>query len=143
MKKGRTKHAMVIVLALGSAAAACLDMTPINDVPVVAGDAGIDVLVSSATAANTCFQCSSGAAEVGPSCKDEYAACVADPKCFSLFVCGIPRGCYAPGTDLVECLTACGIAAGLSGVSDPAVPPFLALHGCATTSCAAACASSP
>lgn len=56
---------------------------------------------------------------------------------------GLPKGCYAPGQDLIACLTACGISAGLTGADDPAVRPFLALYTCATTSHKDACAAGP
>jgi len=128
---------LLTLVALGATAAACVDVTPITDVPS-SSDAGADVFSPSVTA-SACFQCSSGEAEGGPSCGTEYAACNGDPRCLSMFMCGIPRGCYRPGRDLVQCLTACGAAAGLTGLDDPAVPAFLALYSCATSTCSAAC----
>ncbi len=123
----------VFTVALG-----CVDVTPITDLPDAGAAATTDASVSPAVAMSACFGCAGSA---GVSCKDTYAACEADPKCLSLFLCGIPRGCYAPGQDLVACLTTCGIRAGLTGIDDPAVPPFLALYTCAAASCSAECAS--
>jgi hypothetical protein len=137
-------RSMIALLVLGLAGAAgtiaCVDVTPITDVPVDL-DAGIDVSVSPLVSQGPCFQCASGAAEAGPSCGNEGATCVADTKCLSFFLCGIPRDCYAPGTDRIECLTACGTAAGVTGLDDPGLLHFGALYRCATTTCAAECGS--
>lgn len=128
--------AVLVIAACGILVAACVDVTPLT---APASDAGVDVVVSTSVAASTCYACTTGADEPGPSCRAEYETCKGDPKCLSLFLCGIPRGCYAPGQDLVACLSACGAAAGLSGIDDPSVTPFLALYGCATTTCGAGC----
>jgi hypothetical protein len=141
MQKSLVAIAIFVILGIGASAGGCLDVTPITDVPAI--DAGPDVSVSASLAATPCFQCSAGSSEGGPSCGAEYAVCRADAKCITLFLCGIPRGCYGAGQDLIACLTACGIAAGLTGIDDPAVAPFVALYGCATTSCSSACTSVP
>jgi hypothetical protein len=134
---------MAVLLALGfvaTATAACVDVTPITQAEV-ATDAGADGSVSPEVARNACFVCAAGANDGGgASCTGEYAACTGDSKCLSIFLCGIPLGCYAPDTNLVACLASCGVAAELTGVDDPAVAPFLALRACATTSCSAPCA---
>ncbi len=128
-------------LAISAASAACVDVAPITDVPVA--DAGVDAAVSTLVETSACFQCATGANETAPSCGADYAKCAADPKCLSLFLCGMPKGCYAPGQNLVSCITTCAIAAGLTGADDPAVGPFVALYLCATTTCAEGCASTP
>jgi hypothetical protein len=133
---------LVTLAFVATTAAACVDTTPITDVPADASDAGIDVSVSPAVAADACFACTTGGAGGAAGCKDEFATCTGDPKCLAVFLCGIPRGCYAPGQDLIACLTSCGVAAGLTGIGDPAVAPFLALHACATTACPSACSPS-
>lgn len=142
MQISHRSMSIVTILGLAGAAAAvgCVDVTPVTDVPFEA-DAGVDASISSFVSKTACFECSTGASEVGPSCATEYASCAADPKCLALFLCGIPRGCYAAGQNVVECLTACGFAAGLTGADDPAVGPFLGLYLCATTTCAAGCGS--
>ncbi|MDB5220157.1 MAG: hypothetical protein JWO86_8084 [Myxococcaceae bacterium] len=139
---------MALLLALGfvaAATAACVDVTPFTDADV-ASDAGVAVAVADLpeVAKSACFACAAGGSDGGgASCPDEYAACSADPKCLSIFTCGIPLGCYAPGTDLIACFSSCGVAAGLTGIGDPAVAPFLALRGCMATSCSAPCAGDP
>jgi len=130
------------MLGAASAIVACVDVTPITDVPVDP-DAGVDAGVSPVVEPTACLACSTGAKETGPSCSAEYAKCAADPKCLSLFSCGLPRGCYTGQKNLLDCLTTCGIAAGLTGADDPAVAPFMALYLCATTSCSAECVSTP
>lgn len=147
MQMSHRSLSIVAILGLVGAAAAvgCVDVTPITEVPVAAdagAEAGAEASVSSLVATGACFECATGASEAGPSCGTEYAACAADPKCLSLFLCGLPRGCYAPGQDLVACLTTCGVAAGLTGADDPSVGPFLGVYLCATSTCAEGCASS-
>jgi len=129
---------VVILVGLGALAAACIDVTPI-EAPGGPADASVDVSASMSVADSACFQCSSGAAEAGPGCGTELETCRGDAKCLALFLCGIPRGCYRPGQDLVVCLSACAVQAGVTGMDDPAVAPFIALHTCATTTCASAC----
>ena len=126
---------------VGALATACIDLTPITDIPA-RPDAGIVVTGPDALAKNPCFACATGANDAAARCNDEYATCRSDPKCLAMFVCGIPRDCYAMGQDLIACLTACAITAGLTGIHAPALPPFIALQQCATTSCSAACEAS-
>lgn len=128
-----------IALALGVLVVACVDVTPVTELPP--SDAGVDVSVSPELRSTSCFQCTSGAAETGPTCGAGYARCSANPRCLAMFLCGIPRDCYAPGHDPLSCLTACGAAAGITGTDDPAVGPFVALYGCATATCSAACSA--
>jgi hypothetical protein len=141
-----TKRSMAMLLTLGfvaAAMAACVDVTPITQAEV-ATDAGVTVSVSPEVAGNACFVCAAGGSDgEGGSCHDEYEVCRAHPTCLAVFLCGLPLGCYVPGTDLVACLSSCGVAAGLTGIDDPAVAPFLALRGCMATSCSAPCAGDP
>jgi hypothetical protein len=132
-----------LFIAAIASAFGCLDFTPLTAAPSTDADAGADAMVSipslADVAGSPCFQCVSGATDGAPSCKTEYAACDASPKCSALFRCGIPRGCYRPGENIIACLTECGRAAGLTGIDDPAVGDFFRVYNCATTTCAASC----
>jgi hypothetical protein len=118
-----------------SALCSCLDFTPITVAPTEAGtdDAPIPSIVTDFDG-GACEPCVEG-----PSCSAALATCDATPKCSAMFQCGLARGCYAQGANLVACLTVCGQQAGLSGQTDPAVGPFLGLYECATSKCSAAC----
>jgi hypothetical protein len=113
---------------------ACLDFTPI---PAVPSDGGEPDVVATDVAHDTgaCRSCVES-----PACADPFALCFATPKCVVMFECGSAQNCYAPGADLVACLSICGQQAGLTGSMDPAVAPFLALYQCATTRCESTCA---
>jgi hypothetical protein len=127
------------LLSLGVVSAAafcgCLDFTPITVAPSDAGaqDAPI-VTIGANFDAGACEPCVQG-----PSCSAALATCAATAKCMVMFQCGLEQGCYTPQVDLVACLTICGQQAGLTGESDPAVAPFLALYECATSKCSASC----
>jgi hypothetical protein len=123
----------LLAIALGG----CLDFTPITLAPSEAGveDGPVVETAEAGLDGGACEPCVQG-----PSCSSELAACAATAKCIVMFQCGLGQGCYAPGANLVECLTICGKQAGLTGENDPAVRPFLALYECATTQCKLSCA---
>jgi hypothetical protein len=134
---------LTLFVVIATSGFGCLDFTPLTVGPVDEADAGPTALIPSVAdvATSSCFQCVTGATDGAPSCQSEYAACDASPKCAALFRCGIPRGCYRPGENLIVCLTACGRAAGVTGMDDPSVGEFLRVYNCATTTCAASCSS--
>jgi hypothetical protein len=115
----------------------CLDFTPITLAPSEAGvqDGPVVEAAEPDIDGGECVPCVQG-----PSCSSELATCAATPKCIVMFECGLAQGCYSPSANLVECLTICGKQAGLTGQTDPAVNPFLALYECATTRCELSCA---
>jgi hypothetical protein len=157
--------AFVLVAVLLAGSTACLDFTPITEVPASDASATEDDAATpsasddggaSVDAVQTCMACiGASAGDAGASsdgapapsassppaamCAVETAACEATDKCMALFTCGVPRGCYSAGADLVACLTTCGQGAGLTSASDPAVAPFIRLYNCASAKCAGPC----
>ena len=136
----RPNQAPRILLAASLAASlgGCLDLTPITLAPADAGaqDVSAVVILDADVDAGGCESCVQSA-----QCSTELEACTSTPKCTVMFECGLARGCYAPGANLVSCLTICGQQAGLTGQNDPAVDPFLHLYEFATSKCAASCAA--
>jgi hypothetical protein len=127
-----------LLASLAAALGGCLDLTPITLAPADGGaqDVSAVVTLEADVDAGHCEPCVQSA-----QCSTEFESCTSTPKCAVMFQCGLARGCYAPGANLVSCLTICGQQAGLSGQNDPAVDPFLDLYECATTKCAASCAA--
>lgn len=76
---------------------------------------------------------------VAQTCANAYDGCTGTAKCLELFACGDETGCFEKGANITECLTPCGVKAGLSSASDPAVTAFFALYMCATSKCGAEC----
>jgi hypothetical protein len=136
----RPNPAPRVLLAASVAAAlgGCLDLTPITLAPADGGaqDVSTVVTLEADVDAGQCEPCVQSA-----KCSTEFERCISTPKCSVMFQCGLSQGCYAPGANLVSCLTICGQQAGLTGQNDPAVDPFLDLYACATTKCAASCAT--
>jgi hypothetical protein len=117
---------------------ACYDFTPNTEFSplVLSADAGAEAAVDAAAVVAACLACVSP--EAG-ACGAAYGTCLSTPKCEPFFVCGIRLGCYAPNADKLGCLTKCGFEAQISGLSDPAVGPFIALDKCVSASCSSAC----
>jgi hypothetical protein len=136
MKSHHSPPIAVFCTILSSAAiGACLDFTPIAAVPSDAGTPPDVMATDAGDDPGPCRKCVES-----PACGDTFAMCVATPKCVVMFECGAAQDCYAPGADLVACLSICGQQAALTGSTDPAVAPFLALYQCATTLCESTCA---
>lgn len=139
-----TNYIIVIAstLSLTTIAMGCYDQTPVTEGDIVAAtgstesasDAGADGGGGNADEqVAACLKC------VGASNECPQEACTNTPKCDVMFACSIRRGCGRPGTDLVTCLTPCGVEAELTGPNDPALAPFLGLLTCSSQRCGEVC----
>lgn len=143
----------VVVFACALTLNGCYDQTPsptqqrvavasssTEETPADGGSAGAPQPSADAggqrSFAATCVACTSAPSSA---CASMSESCEGTPKCDVMFRCAVERGCGKPNTDKVTCLTPCGLEAGLTGMDDPAIGPFLRLLTCSAESCASDC----
>jgi hypothetical protein len=106
------------------------------DVPGSLFDVAIpDAVFEGGKTAAGCFDCTTD------KCKDEVAACDADPRCRGLVLCSM-TDCAGSFTD-TSCLFSCALKFGVTGTDDPILPLAMAVGNCVQKECSAACPLPP
>ena len=157
-----TLVATTFAAACGAGAIACLDLTPIVletagadasmppidasvDTVVVPTDARVDgdaIAVVDVYRPPTCVQCLTTPGDASPpGCDDTINACLANSKCAATYQCALANGCFQQPSfrDIVNCGLPCANAAGITGLTDPALTLVYNVATCAENDCNGPC----
>jgi hypothetical protein len=137
------------IAAVGGAAVACVDLTPVvydGDASTFAADAADDVSNldggSPDGSGPTCIPCLTTPDDASPpGCGAEVAACVANERCSVIYACALAHHCFEQPSfrDIVNCGAPCVLNSGAVSSSDPAIGLIYGIAVCAQASCNGPC----